>query len=458
MTATKRPNILFLMSDEHRADVAGFAGNGVIRTPFLDQLATRGVVFDNAYCPAPQCIPGRQAMMSGCLPARTGCTRWAQDLEPFSMTFALRFAQYAYHTACFGKLHHLGPDQMQGWTRRFSGDLEVGDAFIPGRVEEEFSRYQREDGVGKWTNQKEIERAGIGESWLTRFDRRAREAAQHFTLDYFCGSDHDRPLCHRPLLLKLSLLQPHYPYQIDVDRFNYYLNRVPLYIEQRSDHPRLGRTQMGPDVQASKRDIRRTTAAYYGMIDSMDDHYARLAATLAEVGENLDDWIIVYTSDHGEMLGQHGIWEKTQFYEASVKVPLIISWPKGFAGGRRISENVNLCDLFATLCDLCDIPMPEGTDSRSLVPLLRGEKVDWDNVTISHLGDDIMVKKNALKLIDFDNRMPRVLFDLEHDPQELHNVAENPAYAQALAELQSILDEYRHGERSGPPTAIKTQR
>ncbi|TVR47563.1 MAG: hypothetical protein EA402_01115, partial [Planctomycetota bacterium] len=370
-----------------------------------------------------------------------------QDIEPFSMTFALRFAQYAYHSACFGKLHHMGPDQMQGWTRRFSGDMEVADAFIPGRVEAEFARYQREDGVGKWSNQKEIERAGIGDSWVNRFDRRAREAAQDYVLDHFCGSDHDRPTRHRPLLLKLSLLQPHYPYQIDAERFNYYLNRVPIYQEACCEHPRLSRTQMGPDVQATTRDIRRVTAAYYGMIDSMDDHYARLAASLAEVGEDLDEWIIVYTSDHGEMLGQHGIWEKTQFYEASVKVPLIISWPKGFAGGRRLSENVNLCDLFATLCDLCDIPMPAGTDSRSLAPLLRGSDQPWDNVTISQLGDDYMVKRDALKLIDFSGHAPAVLFDLERDPAEQNNYIDNTAYAGALSKLQEQLSSYRSLQR-----------
>lgn len=449
-TPHQRPNILFLMSDEHRADVAGFAGNPVIRTPFLDWLAETGVVFENAYCAAPQCIPGRQALMTGCLPARSGCTRWAEDIPPFSMTFAKRFAQYAYHTVCCGKLHHMGPDQMQGWTHRPSGDCKVADAFIEGRVEEEFARYQPEDGIGKWDNQTEIERASVGDSKVLRFDRRSRSAAQEYVIDHFCSPDYDKTQQHRPLLLKLSLLAPHYPYQIDEDRFNYYINRVPIFQEERSQHPRLGRTQYGPDVQASTRDIRRTTAIYYGMIEGMDEHYGALAKTLQQVGQDLDDWIIVYTSDHGEMLGQHGIWEKTQFYEASVKVPLIIRWPKGFTGGRRMEHNVSLCDLFATLCELAGLPMPEDTDSRSLAPLLRGDTNEWDNAVISQLGDDYMVKHHALKLIDFNQRFPAVLFDLEQDPDEQHNVIDDPAYATAVTELYQRLHTYQKTAAQAP--------
>ncbi|TVR12379.1 MAG: DUF4976 domain-containing protein [Planctomycetota bacterium] len=446
----KRPNILFLMSDEHRYDVAGYTGNEVVRTPFLDWLADTGVVFDNAYCAAPQCIPGRQALMTGCLPARSGCTRWAEDIEPFSMTFAKRFAQYAYHTVCCGKLHHMSPDQMQGWTQRPSGDCKVYDPHIDGRVVEEFARYTPEAGIGKWDNQTEIERAGVGDSWLLRFDRRACLAAHDYVIDHFCSPDHDKTQHHRPLLLKLSLLAPHYPYQIDEARFNYYINRVPIYEEARCDHPRLSRTQYGADVQATTRDIRRTTAAYYGMIENIDTQYSQIADQLAQVGEDLDDWIIVYTSDHGEMLGQHGIWEKTQFYEASVRVPLIIRWPKGFAGGRRINENVSLCDLFATLCDLSGIPMPENTDSRSLAPLLRGDALTWDNVVISQLGDDYMVKKDHLKLIDFSDRFPAVLFDLKQDPHENHNVIDDPAYATALGELKERLHDYRSLSHTTP--------
>ena len=125
----KRPNILFLMSDQHRADVAGFAGDTVVRTPTLDELARTGVVFRNAYTPSPICIPGRQCLMSGQLPKTCNCEGWI-DLAPGYRTFAREFSRRAYTTVASGKLHHIGPDQMQGWRTRIAPDAEISDAYI----------------------------------------------------------------------------------------------------------------------------------------------------------------------------------------------------------------------------------------------------------------------------------------------------------------------------------------
>ncbi|MCZ8514994.1 sulfatase-like hydrolase/transferase [Paenibacillus filicis] len=156
-----------------------------------------------------------------------------------------------------------------------------------------------------------------------------------------------------PLLLKVSVLQPHYPYFTSEDKFTYYLNRVTPYLnEQVFDHPSLHKFQVPTDTPASKRDLRRATAAYYGMVETIDGYFDQVMEALQHAGQNLDDWIIIYTTDHGEMLGQHGVWEKQKFFEASVRVPLIIRYLKGFEGGRIVDENVSLCDLFATLCDL----------------------------------------------------------------------------------------------------------
>jgi choline-sulfatase len=453
---TARPNILFLMSDEHRADVAGFAGDPVVRTPVLDELARTGTVFRNAYTPSPICIPGRQCMMSGQLPETCGCRRYGEDLPPGTMTFARRLAQYAYHTTCAGKLHHVGQDQMQGWTTRVAPDAEIYPPYIEGRVESEFARYAQERGTGKRTNQVEIERAGIGEGPPQQRDRRALEAALDYVDHYFADPWYDRPQAPRPLLLKLSLLQPHYPFFTDAAKFAYYLNRVPLYLEERSDHPVLSRTQAGAPVNATPRDVRRATAAYYGMVESVDTAYGRLMERLSYLGQDLDDWIIVYTTDHGELLGQHGIWEKTQFYQGSVRVPLIIRWPKHLACGDVvpvIDENVNLCDLFATLCDFAGVPVPPGLDSRSLVPLLRGglprprgEGEGWRNESISQYGSDrVMIKQDHLKYQYYGEGAPEVLFDLVQDPGESTNVAADGAYAADLFRFRERLAALGHG-------------
>lgn len=423
------PNILFLMSDEHRADVAGYAGNSVVRTPNLDKLAASGVVFDNAYTPSPVCIPARQCLMAGQLPRTCGCEVYGQDLAPGYMTFARRLAEYGYETVVSGKLHHMGTDQMQGWTRRISGDMHVDGSFLGS----EARRYRRPLGDVKWSDAKEIQRAGVGRGPIIMHDEYAVLGAEQFIEDYFLSTYYDREQT-QPLLLKVSLLQPHYPYFTSEEKLQYYLNRVTPYLnESPSDHPFLSRRQVRPGIDATERELRRATAAYYGMIETIDEMYGRVLQALENAGQNLDEWVIIYTSDHGEMLGQHGIWEKQKFYEASVKVPLFIRFPSAFPGGRKMSANVNLCDLFATLCELADIPIPDGLDSRSLTPLLYGTNAPWDNESVSQFGGtNLMIKRDHLKYHYYGESMPEVLFDLECDPDETTNRIDQPEYAQQL--------------------------
>lgn len=441
----RRPNILFLMSDEHRADVTGYEGNTVIRTPVMDWLAETGVVFRNAYTPSPVCIPARQCMMAGQLPKTCGCEGWV-DLKPGYRTFAREFSRYAYNTVCSGKLHHIGQDQMQGWRKRIAPDCEISDAYVEDKIDEEFARYRPAPGTGKWSNQREVEEARAAEGPWQVFDRMAVDASLHFLDRYFRDSLYLKPQSHRPLLFKLSLIQPHYPYFTDQRRFDYYYERVQIYREKPCDHPVLSQSQLGKPVEVTDEAIRRTTAAYYGMIETIDSHYGQVLRCLESLGENLDDWIIIYTSDHGEMLGEHGIWEKTRFYEASVRVPLIIRYPARFEGGRVVTENVNLCDLFATLSELADIETPDNLDSRSLVPLMGGDSSGWNNESVSQMGTShVMIKRDHLKYQYYGEGIPEVLFDLQQDPKETTNLAEDPSYREAMTAFRVRLAELGHG-------------
>jgi choline-sulfatase len=440
----KRPNILFLMSDQHRADVTGYAGNAVVRTPNLDRLANTGVVFRNAYTPSPVCVPARQCMMSGQLPKTCQCEGW-MDLEPGYRTFSREFSRYAYHTACSGKLHHLTQDQMQGWTCRIAPDAAMMDCYIEDAIAEEFKRYRPAPGTGKWSNQREVEEARAAEGPYQTFDAQAVDAALHYLDRYFVDPVYQRPQSHRPLLFKLSLLQPHYPFFTDEQRFAHYLNCVPIYEEEPCGHPVLSLNQQGKPVNVSENAIRRATAAYYGMIDQVDAYFGQVLDKIAALGEDLDDWIVVYTSDHGEMLGEHGIWEKTRFYEGSVRVPLIIRWPKLFPP-RIVDHNVNLCDLFATLCDLAGLDIPDNLDSRSLVPLLKGDSREWNNESVSQYGPShVMIKQDHLKYQYYGANIPEVLFDLETDPGETSNVVDWPEYATAIRRFRARLSELGHG-------------
>jgi len=446
----KRPHILFLMSDQHRADVAGFAGDTVVRTPTLDELARTGVVFQNAYTPSPICIPGRQCLMSGQLPKTCNCEGWI-DLAPGYRTFAREFSRRAYTTAASGKLHHIGPDQMQGWRTRIAPDAEISDAYIENRIESEFARYTPPAGTGKWSNQRELEEARVADGPCQQFDRRAFTATIDFVSRYFEDPEYLRPGSHRPLLLKMSLLQPHYPFFTDQAHWDTYHDRVPVYVEEPCDHPVLSLSQQNKPVHASEETIRRTTTAYYGMITAVDTYYGRVLSRLEELGQDLDDWIIIYTSDHGEMLGEHGIWEKTRFYEGSVRVPLIIRWPKRFPGGRILNENVSLCDLYATLCDLVDIVTPPGLDSRSLAALLEGTPAGWRNEAVSQMGrEHVMIKQDDLKYQHYGEEIPEVLFDLAQDPGERVSVAGDPGYADPMRHFRARLAELGHGPNADP--------
>jgi choline-sulfatase len=447
----KHPNILFLMSDEHRADVAGYEGNSVVSTPVLDELARTGVVFRNAYTPSPICVPARQCMMSGQLPRTCNCRSYGDDLAPGYLTFARHFSEYAYHTVCCGKLHHMGTDQMQGWRRRIGfDDIHVDTRYVANRQEEEFARYR---GPGyKWDDTKEVLRAGVGRSPHAIADEVVMQGALNFIDLHFNNSYYDKTSNGQPLFLKVSLLQPHYPYFTDEQKFGRYLNRVqPFLNEVPFDHPFLGQRQVRVGLDATERDIRRATAAYYGMVETIDTYYGSTLDALRHVGEDLDDWIIIYTSDHGEMLGEHGIWEKQKFFEASVRVPLIIRAPNHFAGGRVVEENVNLCDLFATLCDLAGLSVPTGLDSRSMVPLLSSREANdggaqWNNETISQFGTtNLMIKRDHLKYQYYGPDMPEVLFDLQANPEETVNLIADPNYLTAVQQFRQRSSQLGYG-------------
>ena len=177
-------------------------------------------------------------------------------------------------------------------------------------------------------------------------DAYALQGALNFIRDHFTDPFSDRARPQRPVLLKVSFNQPHYPYWTTQERFAYYLNRVaPYWDEPVFDHPFLSQRQLRQEVDVTERDLRRATAAYYGMVETVDEFYGQVLDALTAAGQDLDDWIILFTSDHGEMLGEHGIWEKQKFFEGSVRVPLFIRWPKGFGGGRTVNKNVNLCDF-----------------------------------------------------------------------------------------------------------------
>ncbi|MFB6218613.1 MAG: sulfatase-like hydrolase/transferase [Halobacteriaceae archaeon] len=482
-----RPNVLVLVDDEHRPDVLGYAGDDVVRTRTLDWLAETGTVFENAYTPSPVCVPARHSMRTGKLPrtfARDGFDAFESHDYP---TLPLQLARHGYMTASGGKEHYPGWNQHQGWRKRIGptpmkqhgvGAGQVPDA-APGAFEGQGRNW-------KWSAAKEIRRAGVGDARTQVQDRRATEGVEQYVREFFTGPYYDRAQPGTPLCLKLSLIEPHYPYFADEERFEYYLNRVDPYVEGGAQSPRDGErrsrepgdlhpvvdtaaaagesTVVRPGEDVSPREIRRATAAYYAMVERVDDLFGRVLDALEHHGEDVDDWVVVFASDHGEMLGERGLWGKGQFLDPSARVPLVIRYPRRFDPG-TVEENVSLCDIYATVCDLAGVPAPDGLDSRSLVGLMEGDTDRWhsvhDNEAVSQdvgnsavvdgVGTDhLMVKRDGLKYCYYGEDHPELLLDLDRDPGETTNVAGDPAYADALAAFRERRAELGYGPDADP--------
>ena len=439
----KYPNILFLMSDEHRFDVSGFMGNSIVRTPNLDKLAQDAVVFDNAYSPNPICVPARQCLAMGEYASQCGCIAYGQDLPPQSRTFARLFTETGYTTIASGKLHHQGMDQMQGWQIRVAGDCNIERHFFGVENPPALCKHP----PFKWSESKEIKNAGPGDSAYLRRDRLAVQGLKDMIYEQFVDSAYDRAVFEQPTMLYLGLLNPHYPYIAEEKLFNYYLNRVEpyenteefnhYYLEKCPNE--IGSVKIGEQV--SEREVKRAMAAYYANIETIDRQYGEILTELQNAGHNLDNWIIIYASDHGEMLGEHSQWEKKKFFEGSVRVPLFIRYPKRFKP-QRIKENVNLVDIFETLCELCNIEHPKSLASRSLIPLMENEKDNWCNETFSELLDNLMIKKDNLKYHCYPDSS-EILFDLETNPEETINFIDDEYYSKEIDYFRKRASEFR---------------
>ncbi len=460
--AGQRPHVLILMSDEHRADVAGFAGDPMARTPTLDWLAEGGVVFNNAYTPSPICIPARQCILAGQYPPTCGCEGWI-DLPERYATYPAQFGRYGYRTVAFGKMHLLGRDQLQGWQSRPAGDIIcsiIDDPVVTGLDKAQVPGDDPLDCPNslKWSDEKELRRAGPGRSRPA--DRRAAEAAVDWIDERFVGTWYDRHTPHTPTMLYLGLHDPHYPYLCREDLFRYYLPRMRGYaVEQPFDHPFLGLSPWPPrplqaGVDVPQRAVQRARASYYGQVETVDEHCGRVLNALRKAGEDLDQWIIVYLSDHGDQLGEHGVWEKQKFFEGSVRVPMVIRAPAYLPQSTSVDANVSLCDLFPTLCELAGIPIPDGLDGHSLVPLMRGEaecraEEEVCSFFLQQGYRNVMIKRGTLKYQWYEHErqgiLPEVLFDLAQDPHETINRIDDASMASQVRRFREQLAALGYG-------------
>jgi choline-sulfatase len=434
---SQRPNILLVMFDQMSALALPDYGHPLVRTPHLSRLAARGTLFERAYCASPLCSPSRYALLTGLLPSHIGAYDNASELPSGIPTLMHHLRAAGYRTCLSGKMDFTGADQLHGYEERLTTDLSPSDfGWIPD--------WDRPNDVQPWYHslQSVAEAGPCDYSLSLQYDEEAAFKAVQWLHKAGASSD------PRPFMLTLSVMQPHDPYQ-GPRRF------WDLYDHDSIDMPVL------PALQAALRDpvgrrmyamydrgefaigeaeIRKARHAYYAMVSYCDDLLGRLLATLAAL--DLDrDTLVVVTSDHGDMLGERGLWYKMNFFDGAVRVPLVIYGP-GVGAGQRIAEPVSHLDLLPTLLALTGsdatvpITAPDGRDLSASVTAGARPRGDVLGEYLAEGYDHpiVMIRRDSQKFV-YSRGEPTQLYDLAADPREERNLALNPAHANIVRDL-----------------------
>jgi len=420
----KRPNVLFLYTDQQRWDALGASGNPCIHTPNLDRLASGGVLFENAFCNAPVCMPSRQSMLSGQYPSVVGCTCNGIEMPEDALTVQRILRASGYRTAqIYGFDHMLLSDEPGCYDDAYIKWVEMHDpAAVP---------LCQASTPPAWTGKPvEAEPRNTHEPYLFRGPEGLSHSA--FVADE-CISFVEQQ-CGSPFFAIGGFYAPHTPLNPPkrfVDLYD--IDSLPLP-HMNPDDNRLGLSQAA---------WRKVKAYYYALVSHVDDQVGRILDGLERLGI-ADDTLVLFTSDHGEHLGDHGRIQKgAPGYDSCSHVPLLMSYAGGFAGGQRHASLVEGVDIVPTILDYCGVQIPPQLQGRSLRPLLDGKPFEARNsVFIEHRfpfgASWKTVRTREFKLCASGDGQ-RELYDLRSDPHELHNVAGDEQYSATMADMQAEL-------------------
>ena len=433
------PDILLIMVDQMTAGAIHALGHPAAITPNLDRLVARSVAFDNAYCNSPLCVPARTAFMTGRLARSSRVYDNGSELPASTPTVAHHLQRAGYRTILAGKMHFVGPDQHHGFCERLTGDISLpGLTLTPdwsrGAYPNEGSSVARlrESNVVDWTLQLAFDEEVVSAS-LARLRRLKQEGERFF-------------LC-------ASFSHPHDPFRITREHWERYRD-VPIPAPQA---PALPPERMHPynrwiqthheadRFELSEAEVAANRRAYLAMVSYVDDKVGLLLDELERLG--LDDTAVIFTSDHGEMLGEHGMWFKRTFFDPATRVPLLVSWPGRLRPHRR-DEVVSLVDLSATLLELGGVPDAQEwiaeMDGDPLLPLMEGRAREWkDSAICEYLGEGtlepmLLLRRGRYKYVHVHRHEP-LLYDLESDPHELEDLAARPELRGVRDELHDLL-------------------
>jgi len=435
-----RPNILFIISDEHNAGVLGCYGNDIVRTPSMDLLAQRGVTFESCYCNSPLCVPSRLSFTSGKYISRVGAWSnncWLPSADYPSLAPALNAV--GYESFLCGKMHY---DR----TRRY-GFTEIGGNMNNSYKTGTGSRRAADnltpkDGI-----------SGRFDDFYTADDSSIMTHDQKVTAGTAEFLKNRKP-SDKPFFLIAGYLAPHFPLIVPEQYWQVYEGKVPMpeippgHLEsQVRNHKHL---RIGFNVEDVPEDIvRKGRELYYGLTQWLDDEIGKVLKALND-SEVADDTVVIYTTDHGENIGEHGLWWKNCMYEHASRVPLMVSWPVRWKGAQRRTGACSLVDVNRTIAELGGAEVPGDWDGDSMLRWLDNHKTNWKDFAVSeYYAHNIasgfaMLRMGNYKYVyhtpaDAEHPAERELYDLSNDPGEFNNLAGDPEHSDRIAAMHSFL-------------------
>lgn len=425
----KRPNIIWIMSDEHNPHVCGSYGNAIARTPNMDSLAEKGVTFDTHYCNSPLCAPSRLSLTAGKYISRVdmwGLTSWLPSPDIPSLPRMLNAAGYDSYLC--GKQHY-------DYTRRY-GFKQVGGNFN--------NNYKT--GLGHRLSPHHLTEKRIsprfsqfypGErSIILGHDRAVTVGA----LDFLYKQRPD----DKPFFLFAGYLAPHFPIIAPQSLWNHYKGKIampvipPGFLDRLSLNYKVQRAGF-EELRVPDDTVRRGRELYYALTEWVDNEIGLLLAALRSMPEVAENTVIIYSSDHGENMGEHGMWWKNCMFDPATRVPLIISWPQRWSGGQRRAGASSHLDLVQTVVDIAGGRTPGEWDGDSMLPWLDSAGYNWKDYAVSeYYGRNtasgyVMAREGKWKytyhnVIDKDHPAQHELYNMATDPQEFTNLAYLPEH------------------------------
>lgn len=451
----KRPNILLITTDQMRGDCLGILGHPVVETPHLDTMAHRGVIFTNAYSAVPSCIAARAAIMTGLSQKSHGRVGYQDRVEwNYKHYLAGELAKAGYHTQSVGKMHVHPARSLCGFHNVILHDGYL-HTYRSGECKSSESWFNTDDYL-PWLREKlgydaDIIDTGLDcNSWVAR----PWIYPEHLhptnwlvdqSIDFLRRRDPGKPF-----FLMMSFVRPHSPLDPPQYYYDMYINEdIPEPIigdwADTEDKDGEGLVYNGIGGKINDKALKRARAAYYGSITHVDHQIGRFLQAMFDA-DVLDNTIILFTSDHGDLLGDHNWVRKSLPYEGSASVPFILYDPGnnlGLKSGSVVSNIVELRDIMPTLLDAAGVDIPEEVEGQSVIPLARGENVPWREYlhgehSYGRLSNHYIVTEKD-KYIWFSQTGEEQYFDLEKDPKELHNAINDDEYKDRIEYLRKLL-------------------